>query len=137
MRLGSVARFVDITDMRALPILRSLFAAGLLGAATGCFAMDELDKASALSNGPAAGGNKAAAAPDAKKGAAATPAAAKPGAGGTSAAQPAAPNAKSWWQTARTLGSDESDAEITRCELSGRSEFMLRDDCLARGGHPK
>ena len=125
-RLGSVSRFVDITDMRALPILRSLFVAGLLGVATGCFALDELDKASALSKGPGAG----------KAGAAAS-AAAKPGASATTAAQPAAPSAKSWWQTARTLSSDHSDEGITRCELSGHSEFMLRDDCTARGGHVK
>ena len=127
-RLGSVPRFVDITDMRALPILRSLFVAGLLGAATGCFALDELDKASALSKGPAAGGDKAAAA---------KPGAAKPAADAASGAQLAAPSEKSWWQTARTLSSDDSDAGITRCELAGRSEFMLRDDCVARGGHPK
>jgi len=101
-------------------ICRSLFVAGLLAAATGCFALDELDKASALSKGPAA---KAAAE--------------KPEADATTAAKPAAPNAKGWWQTARTLGSDKRDEGITRCEFSGRSEFMLRDDCVARGGVPK
>lgn len=118
-------------------VLRSLLVALLLGAATGCFVGDEIDKASALTKGPAAGGEKAAAAPGAEKGGAAKSAAAKPGADAPNAAKPAAASAKGWWQTARTLGSDESDAGITRCELSGRSEFMLRDDCLARGGVPK
>lgn len=126
--LGSISRFVDSTDMRVLPMLRSLLLAGLLGAVTGCFVFDEIDSASALSKGPAAGAGKSGAA---------APAAAKPGAGAATGAQPAAPNEKGWWQTARTLGSDDSNAEITRCELAGRSEFMLRDDCVARGGHPK
>jgi len=118
-------------------VLRSLFVAGLLGAATGCFVGDEIDKASALNNGYSPAVGKPAAAPGVAKPGAAKPAAAKPGAGATAAAQPAAPSAKSWWQTARTLGSEESDEGITRCELSSRVEFMLRDDCLARGGVPK
>jgi hypothetical protein len=127
----------DEIDMRVRCVLQSLFVAGLLGAATGCFVFDEIDKSSSLIKGPAAGGDKAAAAPGAEKGGAAKSAAAKPGASPTPAPNPAAPNAKGWWQTARTLGSEQSDEGITRCELSGRTEFMLRDDCLARGGVPK
>jgi phage-related minor tail protein len=123
--------------MWAGSICRSLLVAGLLGAATGCFVFDEIDKSSALIKGPAAGGDKAAAAPGAVKGGAAKSAAAKPGADATTAAKPAAPSEKGWWQTARTLGSEQSEEGITRCELAGRAEFMLRDDCLARGGVPK
>jgi hypothetical protein len=105
-----------------------LIASLLLGAATGCFVGEEIDKAAALNNGSGA------VAPAAAKPGSEKAAAAKPGAGATAAANPAG---KSWWETARSLTSEESDEAITRCELAGRSEFMLRDDCLARGGVPK
>jgi len=118
-------------------VLRSLFVAGLLGAAPGCFVGDELDKAGALDNSFVSAGAKPAAAPGGANAGAAKSAATAPGAGATPAAKPAAPNAKGWWQTARTLGSEQSEEGITRCELAGRTEFMLRDDCLARGGAPK
>ena len=116
--------------MRVRSVLRSLLAAGLVAAASGCWVGEEIDKASAMSKGPPAAGDKPAATADAGKGGTAKSAASKPG-------DAAAPSAKSWWQTARTLGSEESEAGISRCELSGRTEFMLRDDCLARGGAPK
>lgn len=117
--------------MRVRSMLRSLFAAGLVVAASGCWVGDEIDKASEMSKGPpAAAGDKPGAKAATAKGGAAKPAAPKAG-------DTAAPSAKSWWQTARTLGSEESEAGIARCDLSGRSEFMLRDDCLARGGVPK
>jgi hypothetical protein len=112
--------------------VQSLIASLLLGAATGCFVGDEIDKAGALNNGPGAGGRNDATAPGAAKAASA-----KPAAGATAAAKPAAPGGKSWWETARSLTSEESDEAITRCELAGHAEFMLRDDCLARGGVPK
>jgi hypothetical protein len=118
-------------------VRRSLLVALLLGAATGCFVVDEIDKASALDNGPGDRGRKDATAPGAAKSASAKPAPTKPGAGATAAAKPAAPGGKSWWETARSLSSEESDEGISRCELAGRAEFMLRDDCLARGGVPK
>jgi hypothetical protein len=114
-----------------------LIASLLLGAATGCFVGDEIDKASALNNGPGAGGPKAPTAPGAAPTASARPATAKPGTGATAAAKPAAPAGKTWWETARSLTSEESDEAIARCELAGRAEFMLRDDCLARGGTPQ
>jgi hypothetical protein len=118
-------------------VRRSLLVALLLGAATGCFVFDELDKASALANGPGDGGRKDATAPGAAKPGSAKAAAAKPAAGATAAAKPAAPAGKSWWETARSLSSEESSEGISRCKLAGRAEFMLRDDCLARGGVPK
>lgn len=114
--------------MCARSLARLLIASLLLGAATGCFVADEIDKAAALDNGPGAGAPRAAKAGSPKA------AAAKPGTGATAAANPAG---KSWWETARSLTSEESDEAIARCELAGRSEFMLRDDCLARGGVPK
>jgi hypothetical protein len=96
-----------------------------LGAGLGCF-LDEIDKAQKL---PGAGGT-------AKKPAAG---AAAEG-GGTSTAdpkKPGPPSGPSWWQTARTLGSEPSNEGIVACEIGGRSEFMQREDCLARGGQPK
>lgn len=118
-------------------VRRSLLVALLLGAVTGCFVVDEIDKAAALDNGPGDRGRKDATAPGAEKSAAAKPAPTRPGAGATAAAKPAAPGGKSWWETARSLTSEESSEGISRCELAGRAEFMLRDDCLARGGVPK
>jgi len=117
--------------MGAGSIRRSLLVALLLGAATGCFVGDEIDKASALANVPGA------AAPAAAKPGSAKAAAETPAAGATAAAKPAAPAGKNWWATARSLTSEESSEGITRCERAGRAEFMLRDDCLARGGVPK
>jgi hypothetical protein len=64
-------------------------------------------------------------------------AAAKSPAPGTPPGQPATPSGPSWWQTAKTLGSDPIDEDIAGCALGGRIEFMLRDDCLARGGRPQ
>ena len=113
--------------------LRLLFVAGLLGTAPGCFVFDEIDKAGKLDNSFVSGGAKPAAAPGGASAGAAKPAAAKPGAGATAAA----PNEKGWWQTARSLGSEESAEGISRCDLAGRTEFMQRDDCLARGGVPQ
>jgi hypothetical protein len=117
--------------MRVRSVLRSFCVAVLLATAPGCFVFDEIDKASELSNGPAES------APATAKAGTTKPGVAKAGAAPGGGASPAAPSAKSWWQTARSLGSEESEAGISRCELSGRTEFMLRDDCLARGGSPK
>jgi len=49
-------------------------------------------------------------------------------------AKAAAPAGPSWWQTATTLGSEESNLDAVACKLGGRTEFMTRDDCLSRGG---
>lgn len=107
--------------MCARSVVQALITSLLLGAATGCFVGNELDKAAALNNGPGD----------------AAPRVEKPGSAQAAAPKPAAPAGKSWWETARSLTSEASDAGIARCELAGRTEFMLRDDCLARGGAPK
>ena len=104
-------------------------AAVALGLASGCF-LNEIDKSSANAShmGPkdapgkdAAPAKQAGAAPD------------KPGAG----EKPTAAIGPSWWKTARTLGSDKSDATIARCELPKGSGYMSREDCLLRGGRPQ
>ncbi|RIL00259.1 MAG: hypothetical protein DCC71_18950 [Proteobacteria bacterium] len=99
---------------------------------SGCFVFDEMDKAKAIDMG-AAIGNK----PPSKDGA--RPAAEKKTASAAQAAnaKPGAPSAKSWWETARTLTSEESSADIVGCRLSRGVEFMEKDDCLARGGSPE
>ncbi len=46
----------------------------------------------------------------------------------------ATPPKESWWQKARTLGSEPKNENIVRCELAGEIQFMSREDCLGRGG---
>jgi hypothetical protein len=53
-------------------------------------------------------------------------------------AKPAAPQGASWWAKATTLSSEESTAKIVGCKKKdGKTDFMTRDDCLARGGQPQ
>jgi hypothetical protein len=93
-----------------------------VAALPGCF-LDEIDKSMAAYEGKA---------PPAK------PAPPPPGAAPAGGAQaPAKPAGPSWWETARTLGSEPMDETIASCEIGGRVEFQRRDDCLARGGRPQ
>jgi len=109
-------------SLRSLPMLL-MVAALALGAGTGCF-LDEIDKSMELYPGQAAK-TKA-------KEAAKTEAAAKNKAGASSDS-----SGPSWWETARTIGPELRDGTITGCALGGRTEFMRRDNCLARGGRPE
>lgn len=106
--------------------LRTLALAGALAlvAGTGCF-LDEIDKSMALYPGHAAEQAKEKEKATAKANAAAAEKA------GAKAAGP------SWWETARTIGPELEDETITTCALGGRTEFMRRDNCLARGGRPQ
>ena len=52
-------------------------------------------------------------------------------------AKPAPPQGASWWAKATSLSSEESTAKIVGCKLGGKTDFMTRDDCLARGGQPQ
>lgn len=118
---------------------RFLIVAVALIAASGCFVGEEIDNASGM-----LGKDKSHQPPPAKAGAATADASkpgAKPGAQGGSAVAAAGDagkgvvaTGKEWWAKATTLGSEESNADISGCKLGGRIEFMLRDDCLARGG---
>jgi len=109
---------------------RLRFAALLaIALAPGCF-LDEIDKSM-----DAYEGNSTKA--PAKPGAAPTTATAKAAPGTAAPGAPAAPAGPSWWQTARTLGSDPIDETIAACQIDGRVEFQRRDDCLARGGRPQ
>jgi hypothetical protein len=109
--------------MRTQWIARSLFVSLLALAATGCFVFDEIDNAGTFK--PAAPAAKVAA----KSADTADPAKA--------GAKPAAPSGDAWWKTASSVTSEEGDDSITRCAVSGRTEFTRRDDCLARGGTPQ
>lgn len=97
----------------------------------GCFVFEEVDSASNML------GKDKSHQPPAKA------ADAKPDGKGTAvaaagnAAQGVVATGKAWWATATTLGSEESNPEIAGCKVGGHSEFMLRDDCLARGGVPE
>lgn len=91
----------------------------VLLAGTGCF-LDEIDKSMELY-------------PGAKKTAKPEPKADAPGKGKDGAPTSAA----AWWATARSIGPELADDTITSCTVGGRTEFMRRDNCLARGGTPE
>lgn len=115
--------------------LRSALATAtvLLTLASGCF-LDEIDKSSAnashMGDAKAPANGAAPAAPG--KGSAEAPA--EKGAAGE---KPTAAIGPAWWKSARTLGSDKSDATIAQCELPRGSGYMRREDCLIRGGRPQ
>jgi hypothetical protein len=90
---------------------------------SGCF-LNEIDKS--VESSPMGAEMKA----DAAKKEADEKAAKKDGA----AAKAAPPQGASWWAKASSLSSEESTAKIVGCKLGGKTDFMTRDDCLARGG---
>jgi hypothetical protein len=107
-----------------------LIASLLLGAATGCFVGEEIDKAAALNNGSGA------VAPAAAKPGSEKAAAAKPGAGATAATKPAAPAGKSWWETARSLTTEESD-EASRAANSRAAASSCCATTASRAAAPR
>lgn len=111
--------------MRLRPVHLALLLA--VAALPGCF-VNEIDKSMERYEGPRRkAAREAKEAAEAQERAARTP-------GAQAAGKPAGP---SWWETARTLGSDPKNESIAGCQLGGRIEYMLRDDCLARGGQPQ
>jgi hypothetical protein len=113
---------------------------GVVG--TGCFVTGEIDKGMAEYDAHRPGAKDSA---DAARAARGEPPAPAPGTGGGSGAaaaagsdgKPAVPSGPSWWQTARTLGSERMNEDIIGCRHGTKLEFMLKDDCLARGGTPE
>lgn len=99
-----------------------------VAALPGCF-VNEIDKSMENYEGPRRKAAREAAEAKAKE-----EKRAAGGGGATAAGKPAGP---SWWETARTLGSEAKNESIAGCQLGGRLEYMLRDDCLARGGQPQ
>ena len=120
-------------------VTRLLLVAVATAAASGCFVGEELDASSNML-GKDKSHQKPAAAGDAKPGA---KPGAKPDEKGTAVASAKGAGAgvvatgKEWWAKATTLGSEEMNGDIAGCKVGGRIEFMLRDDCLARGGVPE
>jgi hypothetical protein len=55
---------------------------------------------------------------------------------GATAENPIVEQTKEWWKRASSLAPTELEASIVSCRLSGGTQFMSRDDCLARGGTP-
>jgi hypothetical protein len=47
------------------------------------------------------------------------------------------PSVGEWWKKTRSLSSGEVSDEFVKCELGGKTQFMRRPDCLARGGTPR
>lgn len=110
-------------------LVRALAVGLVASLAAGCFVGDEIDKAASLSQGGPGPAKKPPGAASEEKPKQVASAAAKPNAGGSPA--------KSWWETARSLTSEDSVSDIVGCAVSGRTEFMTREDCLARGGAPQ
>ena len=99
----------------------------------GCFVFDELDAAEDLMERPSFSNEK-------------TKQPAKPREPDTPPQQPeAAPEKRlvdrlsegEWWKKTRSLTSGEVSDEFVKCELGGKTQFMRRPDCLARGGTPR
>ena len=92
-----------------------LLTAALAALATsGCFALDELDSATAMLD------NKAPAKAEAQE--------------EEVAGTPAKPRLK--WDNVHTIHAGELDDSIVRCSLHGSVQFMRVEDCRARGGRP-
>lgn len=113
-------------------LLAGCLSLGLLGS-LGCFVFEELDKSQDLMENPRFG-----AAPAPKKEKTRSRAAARAPTKERDAPSAVAARLKSWWEEeARTLSSEKVDEDLVQCELSGRTHFMRRSDCLARGGEPE
>ena len=98
--------------MRSVCALRlGILLVAALALGTGCF-LDEIDKAGSWQK------------TEKPKSEAPAPA----------AAQPPAEKKPNWWATATSLGSEESRADIVRCDVGNSTQYMGRDDCQARGG---
>jgi hypothetical protein len=92
----------------------------------GCFVLDELDHSRDLLDNPSFSNQQ-------KKPEAPAPPQEVP----QEKAQADRPSEGDWWKKTRTLTSGEVSSEFVKCELGGKTQFMRRPDCLARGGTPR
>lgn len=107
--------------LRAFALHRLFLCALVALAAPGCMVIDEIDNANAKM--PKVEKKK-------KK-------SASPETGRTSVDEATARLVKQserWWNQATSLSPEEAPSSIVQCRLSGGTQFMSRDDCLARGG---
>lgn len=95
----------------AIPLRNGFLALVLLTLAGGCF-LDEIDKAGEWQKSK----------PEAEA------------ASATATPQESAKPKTNWWASATSLGSEAPKADIVHCSVGNSSQFMGREDCLARGG---
>jgi hypothetical protein len=115
--------------VRRLPATLLALAALLL--APGCGVMEELDKGRADLEKHSASAQK-------EKAEKAAASAQSENAGAAAAASGAAAKARqaaaTWWQSARSLGSEEPSEDVVRCVIAGAEQYTQRHNCLMRGG---
>ena len=100
--------------------------AGCLSLSMGCMVLDEVDAANAKMNKRAA----------AKKGAQPAQPAANPAAAAAAKTSALLEQSKQWWDSATSLAPAEVESGIVSCRLREGTQFMAKEDCLARGGTP-
>ena len=113
-------------------VLRILALALVTVLGLGCFVFEELDAAEDLMERPSFSNEK-------------TKEPAKPRQPDTPQQAEAAPEKSftdrlsegEWWKKTRSLTSGEVSDEFVKCDLGGKTQFMRRPDCLARGGTPR
>jgi hypothetical protein len=108
---------------------KRLAAALALAFGLGCGVMDELDQGRADMEKRSPTFRK-----EQEEKEAAAAAGAGSHAGAASAAGAVKKAAASWWKSAKSLSSEESEADIVRCLTRDGEQFMLRTECNARGG---
>lgn len=96
----------------------------LLAMSSGCMVLEEMDAAAAKM--PSSG--KQSAEPEAD---------AEMTAGRSGAeANPLLEKSREWWNEAKSFAPTGLESGIVGCRLGGSTQFMSKDDCLARGGAP-
>ncbi len=99
----------------------------VLIAAPGCMVLDEIDAANAQMKSASKSRS------DAGKSSGKT-AKSAPSGSGDAAERSLLERSQRWWEGASSVTTERVDASIVRCRLASGSQFMARDDCLARGG---
>jgi hypothetical protein len=114
---------------RRLPALCLVLAALLL--APGCGILEELDNGRAEMDKHSASAQK-----EKAEKAAATAEGERTGAAAAAsgAAAKARQAASTWWQNARSIGSEETDENVVRCIVDGGEQYTQKQNCLMRGG---
>src|SRR5262245_41841428 len=95
--------------------------------ATGCGVLEELDKGRPEQEKYSPSARKA---KEERAAAAESQAAGKAAGGASDAAAKARHAASTWWQNARSIGSEESNADVVRCVIGGAEQYMHKHDCL-------
>lgn len=110
-----------------MKVLLTITLALTLGLSTGCMVIEEIDKAQALM--PETKNKKGNKTTPTESADAVSPAVAKRNA--------LLEQSKEWWGKATSLSPKAVSPGIARCQISGGTQYMSKDDCLARGGRPQ